>query len=199
MTPEEIKQIVETAVEEGLGFIWWHYLLAAIAVCISFLFGAYLKRKGQDLATRENIEELTSLVESVKKDVRNNESIAQAKRQMKHDACLEALSVIDAFFSHFFTSPKPTPQVADSAKAREVHSKLILACDNSRIIELYTEILCGPVDGERVPPTDQLNELRNLIRKELGFGSEVNLDRERAWFGQITGDPNNPKNGNAGT
>lgn len=50
-----------------------------------------------------------------------------------------------------------------------------------------------------MPPTDQLNELRNLIRKELGFGSEINLDRERAWFGQIVGDPNNPMNNNAST
>lgn len=138
MTPEEIKQIVEAAVKQELGFIWWHYLLAAIAVCISFFVGSYLKRKGQDLATRENVEKLTTLVESVKQEIRNSESIAQAKRQMKHDACLEALSVIDAFFSHFFTRPKPTPQVADSAKAREVHSKLILACDNPKIIEIYT-------------------------------------------------------------
>ena len=199
MTPEEIKQIVESAIQEGLGFIWWHYLLAAVLVCASFFLGAYLKRKDQDLATRENIEELTSLVESIKKDIRSNEAIAQAKRQMKHDACLEALSVIDAFFSHFFKEPKPTPQPADSSKAREVHSKLILACDNSRIVELYTEILCGPIGGERVPPTDQLNELRNLVRKELGFGSDVNLDRDRAWFGQIVGDPNNPKTDNEST
>lgn len=193
MTPNEIKQIVEAAINEGIGFIWWHYLAAAIAVCASFFLGAYLKQKGQNVATMESIEDLTSLVESVKKEIRDNEAVAQAKRQMKYDACLEALSVIDAFFSHFFTKPKPTPQVSDASKAREAHSKLILACDNSQIVELFTEILCGSSNGERIPPTDQLNELRNLIRKELGFGSEVHLDRERAWFGNIVGDPKNPK------
>jgi hypothetical protein len=199
MSPEEIKQIVESAIQDGLGFIWWHYLIAVILICGSFFIGAYLKRKGQDLATRENIEDLTSLVESVKKDIRDNESVAQAKRQMKHDACLEALSVIDSFFSHFFKDIKPTPQLADSSKAREAHSKLILACDNSQIVELYTEILCGPIEGKRAPPTDQLNELRNLIRRELGFGNDVNLDRDRAWLGKIVGDPNNPKSDGATT
>ena len=171
-----------------------------ILICGSFFIEAYFKRKGQDLATRENIEDLTSLVESVKKDIRDNESIAQAKRQMKHDACLEALSVIDSFFSHFFTDPKPTPQLADSSKAREAHSKLILACDNSKIVELYNEILCGPIEGEqRAAPTDQLNELRNLIRGELGFGNDVNLNRDRAWLGKVVGDPNNLKSDDATT
>jgi len=82
MGPEEIKKIVESAIQDGLGFIWWHYLIVVILICGSFFIEAYFKRKGQDLATRENIEDLTSLVESVKKDIRDNESIAQAKRQM---------------------------------------------------------------------------------------------------------------------
>jgi hypothetical protein len=193
MNPEEIQKIVEAVIQEGLGFIWWHYALTLLLVCVGIFFGAYLKRKGTDLATSENIKELTSLVESVKKDIRDNESIAQAKRQMKYDAFLEALTVIDAFLSHFYAQLKPTPQLVDSSKAREAHSKLILACDNSRIVELYTEILCGPINGERTPVTDQLNDLRNLIRKELGFGSNSELDRNRAWLGQIVGDPNNLK------
>ena len=82
MSPEEIKQIVESVIQDGLGFIWWHYLIVVILICGSFFIEAYFKRKGQDLATRENIEDLTSLVESIKKDIRDNESIAQAKRQM---------------------------------------------------------------------------------------------------------------------
>lgn len=131
-------------------------------------------------------------MESVKQEIRNSEAVAEAKRRMKHEACLEALNVVDAFFSHFFTTPKPTPQQADTAHAREAHSKLILSCDNPRIVALFTEILCGPKNTHREPPTDQLNEFRNLIRKELGFGNDVELDRDRAWFGKITGDPNNP-------
>jgi len=52
---------------------------------------------------------------------------------------------------------------------------------------LFGEIMFGPAPGSASPkpPTDLLNELRNLIRHELGFGHDLELDRERAWFGKV--------------
>ncbi len=38
-------------------------------------------------------------------------------------------------------------------------------------------------------PTDLLNDFRNLIRRELGFGQNLELDREIAWFGRIGFEP----------
>jgi hypothetical protein len=189
MSPEQIKSAVEAALRDSSGLVWWHYLLAILLIAAFSYLGAYLSGKGQGLAKKEDIKELTLLVESVKQELRSNEAIAEAKRRMKYEACLEALNVIDAFFSHSFLPLKPTPQVADAARTREAHSKLILSCDNPKIVELFTEILCGPETGQRKPPTDQLNEFRNLVRKELGFGSDVELDRNRAWVGKVVGDP----------
>ena len=40
-------------------------------------------------------------------------------------------------------------------------------------------------DAENKPPTDLLNDFRNLTRKELGYGNEIPLDRDRAWFGYV--------------
>ena len=61
--------------------------------------------------------------------------------------------------------------------------------------------MCGPIEEEqRAAPTDQLNELRNLIRGGgLGFGNDVNLNRDRAWLGKVVGDPNNLKSDDATT
>ena len=42
---------------------------------------------------------------------------------------------------------------------------------------------------ESIPPTDLLNNFRNLIRKELGFGEDIILDRDRAWFGKVICEP----------
>lgn len=41
---------------------------------------------------------------------------------------------------------------------------------------------------QQKPPTDLLNDFRNLVRKELGFGTNLELDRERAWFGNVGSD-----------
>lgn len=142
MSAEEIRVIVESAIQKNLYFEWWPYLVIAILSSISAFFGAWLKKRGEDFATKQSIRDLTHLVETIKEEIRRNETIAQAKRQMKHDACLNALSVIDGFFSHFFIGA--TPQSVDASKNREAHNKLILACDNPKIVELFTEILCGP-------------------------------------------------------
>jgi len=39
------------------------------------------------------------------------------------------------------------------------------------------------------PATDLLNRFRNLIRGELGFGVDIELDRDRAWFGKVGCEP----------
>jgi hypothetical protein len=179
-------------------------IILQIAIIIILLVGgwmiknylpSYFSEKGKNLATKEDIEEITRKVESVKSEIHQISAIEQAKRELKYEACLDALSVIDAFFSHYFTELKPTPQEANTARARECHSKLILSCENTEIIEKFAEIMFGPADpntGQK-PKTDLLNEFRNLVRKELGFGDEIILDRDRAWFGSVTGDPNNPR------
>ena len=37
--------------------------------------------------------------------------------------------------------------------------------------------------ADEIAPTDLLNSYRNLVRKELGFGEKIPLDRYKAWFG----------------
>lgn len=45
------------------------------------------------------------------------------------------------------------------------------------------------VGKQPTPPTDLLNEFRNLIRKELGYGHDLELNREKAWFGKVGFEP----------
>jgi len=149
MTPEDIKKVVEAAISEGVGFAWWHYVIWAAVTGLAVFFGAYLAQRGKDKAIKDSIKELTELVEGVKKEIRANEAIAQAKRKMKHEACLEALSVLDAHLSFGFKHHGAIPQDCTTEKAREVHSKLILACDNSKIIELFSNIVFGPKEGSK--------------------------------------------------
>lgn len=190
MTEEKVYEIVESALEKGSGMDIWSVLLIMIASAAAAFFGAYLKEKAKSTATKEDIEEITRKIESVKIEFGRNKDIESIKYNLRYDACLESLSLIDAHFSHLLKLPKEgdiVKQFASTAKARECHSKLILSCENIEIVSKFDEIMFGPKNESETPkpPTDLLNEYRNLIRKELGFGSELALDRDRAWFGKL--------------
>lgn len=163
-----------------------------LGLLIRHWFSGYLSEKGKNLATKEDLEDITRKVESVKADLARGNAVEEQKRKLKYEACLDALSAIDAHFSQLFTSDEPTPQPISAIKAREAHSKLILSCNDVRIVKKFGEIYFGPRPGESGrPPTDLLNEFRNLIRAELGFGDPLPLDRDRAWVARAAGDPAN--------
>ena len=171
-------------------------LLAVLAgtLLIRNYLPSYAGEKGRNLATKQDIEEITRKIEAVKAEIQRNQLIEQAKRDLKYQACLEALGVIDGVFSHSLDDPRIIPQASDTARARECHNKLILSCDDVGIVRTFSEIMFGPKPGtQKTPPTDLLNQFRNLVRKELGFGQEVSLDRDRAWIGAVVGDPKPPR------
>lgn len=168
--------------------------LGAASLLLKSFLPKYLEEKGKNLATKEDIEEITQKVESVKAEISRSQSVFQAKYRLKHDACLEALKMVDAHFSHTLQDPDGqsiVKQFASTEHARECHNKLILACENTEILAVFDEIMFGPknTDGQTTPPTDLLNRFRNLIRHELGFGGDIELDRDRAWFGKVGCEP----------
>jgi len=72
MTPAEIANIVQRVVSEGTHFPWWVYLWILLAPLAGGFLGAYLKKKAENLATKEDYE---SLLTQVKKTTEETESI----------------------------------------------------------------------------------------------------------------------------
>lgn len=115
--------------------------------------------------------------------------------EIKREACLEALAIIDAAFSQrdWLESGKALnviKQPLDIAKARGCHSKLSLTCDGPEIPQQFMKTLgMGSDEDRKAAPTTHLNTLRNLMRRELGFGRELSLDPQLAWIGSLEGAP----------
>ncbi len=130
----------------------------------------------------KDIEEITRKVESVKAEVIRSNRMDEAKYRLKYEACMDALALFDAHFSHVLSSPGGTPPVKQYSTTE--HAR---ASENIEILALFDEIMFGPESGQqpRKPPTDLLNDFRNLIRHELGFGQDLPLNRERAWFSKV--------------
>ena len=68
MTPEDIKTIVETIIENKIKYFWGYILISVIFGMASTFVLEFLKTKGQNFATKSDIEILTNKVESVKYD-----------------------------------------------------------------------------------------------------------------------------------
>lgn len=166
-----------------LGFASASVLSAMLAYCVKLL----LETRIREAVKAEYAVKLADYQRKIKSEDR----VEEVRWKTTHEACLDALGVIDSYLSSAVTNPggvRPTIQTIEIKKARECHSKLILACRNENLVNRFSEILFSnnTSSGFKRPPTDLLNEFRNEIRRELGFGSKPSLNREVAWIGSMT-------------
>lgn len=115
--------------------------------------------------------------------------IQRAAFELKRSACLGALSVVDAAFSQ--REWKDGEKVVDVAKqpleieaARRAYNELALTCKNPTIVELYSRALGlrTPDEPPQSGAADLIVDLRNAMREELGFGTNLEFDRNKAWI-----------------
>ncbi len=186
MTPEDIQKVQEML--DGVGGVDpWLVILITIIGLASGYFGAYLKEKGKNTATKEDIADLTRKVEEVKSEISEKDRISTVKYQQKREACLQMLSIIDAHLSHAITKDNDgedvevDKQYADIESARKCHNDLLLSVDNQSIVEKFLSILLGKADS----PVKVLDELRSEVRKEMGYVGSPHQDSEATWIGVL--------------
>ena len=66
MNPEQIQNVVDTAISQGNLFPWWSYILFIVLSGLACYFAVYLWEKGENLATKEDIGKITDEIEKVK-------------------------------------------------------------------------------------------------------------------------------------
>lgn len=66
MTPEQIQNAVDSAISQGNLFPWWSYFLWFVLAGLGSYIAVYLREKGKNLATKEDIRAITDRVEEVK-------------------------------------------------------------------------------------------------------------------------------------
>ncbi|MFI5297708.1 MAG: hypothetical protein ACHREM_06370 [Polyangiales bacterium] len=115
-------------------------------------------------------------------ELRASDRIAEARFRLKHDACLEALAVVDLLYAKAFGVDRDD-DTSDGrnvwARARACHNQLVVACERRDVITAFRHAIgmSGGHSAASVVP------LREAIRRELGFGEEsVDDDRDKAWI-----------------
>jgi hypothetical protein len=164
---------------------------ALLGAIISYLLlnrslTAYASEKGKNLATKEDVAEITRLVESAKLALHQQDRFEEKKYELKYNACLNMLKIVDAQLSHLIKTDNngnPTTvdkQYADAGRIRACHNELILALDNSEIVKVFIGILTGSSTN----PIVDLDRLRSLTRAELGFIGAAHSDTNATWIGK---------------
>jgi hypothetical protein len=78
----EIKSVVEQALRDPRNFPFAIYGIIFIVAAVGAYFGAYLRRKGQNFADKEDIKKLTEIVENVRSQhAKELENLAHENRK----------------------------------------------------------------------------------------------------------------------
>ena len=114
--------------------------------------------------------------------------------EIKREAGLAALDVADAVYSNmeWRHDGKVIPiakQPVDIVNARRVLNELVLTCKEPSAINAYFQALGvrGVAEEANYIQGDGIGNLRNTLRKELGFGKPLDLDPEKSFLAILPG------------
>lgn len=125
-------------------------------------------------------------------NLKQQDLINSEKWKLKRDACFNALNIADNLLSNY-----PYPNVKKEAikqgevrteDVRKCFNDLACSCEHTEVIDILKVIISGSVTP------DIIVDLRNAVRKELGFGNDnFDTDRINAFVGLIGCDKDRKK------
>ncbi len=114
--------------------------------------------------------------------LKTRERDEQRRWELKREACLDALQIIDSRFADYdwkdgngASSKIDKQERVGTGEIRSCFNRLILACEGREVPMSFEKCLNLDI-GKNTSGTlnmDAVAELRNAIRNELGFGKEL--------------------------
>ncbi len=184
MTPEQIQNAVESAISQGNLFPWWSYLLWVFLAGLGSYFAVYLREKGKNLATKEDIGDITQEVERIK-----NEFYLTKATYDKH------IQVIFDYYANIYRYYRLCQKAASSSHVRKpgeprkttksiFEDKLDDIVLQHQTVSGYVRLLLPPDVLEICSRlTDAFNDFKNLV-KELPEDA-TSLPKRQEAFKQI--------------
>lgn len=91
MNYEQIKTIVEEVINNATIVNWWIYVLIIVFSAIGGFLGAYLKKKAENIATKEDIKDITKKIEDIRSQYNKQLELHKASLQLSNQLKLAAL------------------------------------------------------------------------------------------------------------
>ena len=74
MTASEIQVLIQNALAQHPMYSWQYPVLLILAMAFVGYFGAYLREKGKNPATKEDVKAITEQIETIRSDLKKEES-----------------------------------------------------------------------------------------------------------------------------
>ena len=129
MTPEDIKTILETVIENKIRYFWMYILISVILALASAFVFEFIKTKTHNFATKSDIKTLTDKVESVKYDYLKK--IEEYKKELSGKYELEKTLI---------SSRVETYQLATSLKVTILKRKNNLGSEKELMEQFFSKI-----------------------------------------------------------
>ena len=135
MDPQEIRLLVEAA--KRMKNFWWYISIFLLINIISAPLGGYLTTKGQNFATKSDIEVLTRKVEEIKFEYTKRGETLKGSNDIKNPKRKELYERIENFRSFLLTEKNdPTYVGSISVKTQEL---LVYLTSNSAFKDMEPE------------------------------------------------------------
>ena len=166
------------------GYLGRSWIAERLKGAIAHEYAVKLEQFKAELAT-ENAANL----EKYKNMLKEAERINQQRWEMKRNVFLQALEIVDAWWSNVeWTLAQPDRQAKPAIdKVRSVHNQISLICESREVVEAFESCLrFKKPDAERLLSMDMIVDLRNVMRRELKFQENIPADRSCCWVIKLT-------------
>jgi hypothetical protein len=70
----------------------------------------------------------------------------------------------------------------DVSEVRRTHNELSITCEDPELVNLFMSLIMADANSESDVTIGQVVRFRNLVRRELGFGKEVDTNEAYSWI-----------------
>jgi hypothetical protein len=93
MDYEKLKVFIESAINDSMISNWWIYLGVIVLSAVGGFCGSYLRKKAQNIATKEDISDITDKIEEIKAQYNKQLELYKASLQLNSQLKTAALDL----------------------------------------------------------------------------------------------------------
>jgi hypothetical protein len=170
MKPDEIKLLIDSLIERKTKYYWIYLLIYFILVIASTYFLEFIKVKGQNYATKSDIEELTKKVEEVKSEYVKQIEIFKGNQRLKDTKKQELYAKVEELRVFILKAKNEKPFTRWEQLSQMMKDVMTIISSNIIFSELQSEAIVIETNHNNM--VSKSKELKNV--KSASFS--VDLD-----------------------
>ena len=130
MSAEETQRLLDLLSRGELGLSWVAYATVGVVALVGAYLGAYLKRRGENYATKQDLKDITSIAEEIRAKVSNkswqNQKFWEEKKAIYVDLIKGLNKIADGLWEHVLNGFDQRTYERVENPSRQVATKALL-------------------------------------------------------------------------